>query len=377
MNSTIKALIGCGIASVQAEKLKGEGYTLSRLQQMTADLLEELGLNHEQIKCLHDKERPKLPEEILTNILYKSAFTCCICKDKKKGVIVHHIEPFSESRNHSEDNLVVLCPDHHDQAHTRRELSLNLTKDNLRLFKKKWEDEVIQITRESIHLEKQLLQPFQSPLWSYLNIDKMINLSNKLKIDCRDTQYFNNLLEQGWVNQEGMVEESKIFANRENPKLYIYDLYLPWNQLLYGHHCEIFAKIINQIDIKDVTNVQSKLDIDNLLQYGDIFIRQSAFYFQSIEEPQMKGWKKGYKKKGNIEIEFSFNTRYVTCQSALSVHLCGHTFQTLVGIVRNKVRENGVLKITATPLAIGTEFNNWSESPTFIKAQSFEMGWGE
>lgn len=70
--------------------------------------------------------------------------TCCICRDKNQGVIVHHIEEYSVSRSHAEDNLVVLCLNHHGEAHTKREFQQNLTPERLRDFKQRWLDWVNQ-----------------------------------------------------------------------------------------------------------------------------------------------------------------------------------------------------------------------------------------
>ena len=58
----------------------------------------------------------------MNKVLYESAMTCCICRDKNQAVIVHPIEEYSVSRSHAEDNLVVLCLNHHGAAHTKRKL---------------------------------------------------------------------------------------------------------------------------------------------------------------------------------------------------------------------------------------------------------------
>ena len=51
---------------------------------------------------------------------------------------MHHIEPWATSRSHAEENLVVLCLEHHDLAHTKKELSLGLKPAELRAAKKQW-----------------------------------------------------------------------------------------------------------------------------------------------------------------------------------------------------------------------------------------------
>jgi len=72
----------------------------------------------------------------MNKLLFESGWACCVCGKTSGGIIVHHIEKYSESHSHDEDNLVVLCLNHHGEAHTKRELSINLTPDRLRAFKK-------------------------------------------------------------------------------------------------------------------------------------------------------------------------------------------------------------------------------------------------
>jgi hypothetical protein len=69
----------------------------------------------------------------VNKVLDESRWTCCVCRrDISLGIIVHHIEEYSDSRSHVEDNLVVLCLNHHGEAHTTRELQLNLNRERLR-----------------------------------------------------------------------------------------------------------------------------------------------------------------------------------------------------------------------------------------------------
>jgi len=72
----------------------------------------------------------------MNKLLFESGWACCVCGKTSGGIIVHHIEKYSESHSHDEDNLVVLCLNHHGEAHTKRELGINLTPDRLRASKK-------------------------------------------------------------------------------------------------------------------------------------------------------------------------------------------------------------------------------------------------
>lgn len=135
---TKNALLALGIDSAAAQLLIEQGFTAATLKARSQDSLENLGLAPFQIENVLASSRPPIPEQTLCTILFKSKWTCCICRDAKKAVIVHHLVPWSESRSHAEDNLVLLCLDHHGEAHTTRQLSLNLTPERIRDARTRW-----------------------------------------------------------------------------------------------------------------------------------------------------------------------------------------------------------------------------------------------
>src|SRR5690554_4004017 len=110
---TAQAMIGRKIPTTVALDLESAGHTMGGLESMNREKLAELGLSDESIALTHQK-RPPIPKDNLNEILYASAYTCVICQDQTRGVIVHHIHPWHESRDHSANNLVVLCTLHHE-----------------------------------------------------------------------------------------------------------------------------------------------------------------------------------------------------------------------------------------------------------------------
>jgi len=101
----------------------------------------------------------------MNKLLFESRYTCCVCRDISGGIIVHHIEKYSESHSHDEDNLVVLCLNCHGEAHTTRELQLNLNRDRLRQSKKLWLEPVKQLdNREALSA---------NPEYSYQSINQI------------------------------------------------------------------------------------------------------------------------------------------------------------------------------------------------------------
>jgi hypothetical protein len=133
---TFNALMERGFDSERANRLEKAGYTLSSLTTLDENELISLNIPEELIDIIRDEKRPPIPSETMNKLLFESGWACCVCGKTSGGIIVHHIEKYSESHSHDEDNLVVLCLNHHGEAHTKRELSINLTPDRLRAFKK-------------------------------------------------------------------------------------------------------------------------------------------------------------------------------------------------------------------------------------------------
>jgi len=82
--------------------------------------------------------RRKIPEEIEKEVLIRSKRRCCLCFglnndiDIKKGQIAH----IDQNREyHSEDNLVFLCFDHHDQFDSRTSQSKNYTGKEIKHYR--------------------------------------------------------------------------------------------------------------------------------------------------------------------------------------------------------------------------------------------------
>src|SRR5690606_26802272 len=98
--------------------LRKQGLTLAKLQLKQDQELELLGIDKERIKALRSGSRPEIPRAALIQVLLANRFTCCVCHDPDRSIVVHHIRPWSESHDHGESNLAVMCLEHHDKAHS-------------------------------------------------------------------------------------------------------------------------------------------------------------------------------------------------------------------------------------------------------------------
>ncbi|WP_158619236.1 MULTISPECIES: HNH endonuclease [unclassified Corallococcus] len=98
--------------------------------------------------------------------MHESAWACSACGDGNVSVILHHIDEWSDSRNHDESNLITPCLNHHGKEHTKRELGQNLTPSRLREAKAPLNTKVTPKRATAI------LQPANEmtyAAWDYLN----------------------------------------------------------------------------------------------------------------------------------------------------------------------------------------------------------------
>lgn len=130
-------LLSKGLDSKLAQSIIKSSLSLSEISTLNDEQLQSLGINKQSKKLLFST-RPRIPDCIVNNLMSTSRRTCCICRNEKSPIVIHHIIPWSESQDHSEDNLVILCTHHHEEVHTKRELSKNILPDELKSAKEAW-----------------------------------------------------------------------------------------------------------------------------------------------------------------------------------------------------------------------------------------------
>ncbi len=79
-------------------------------------------------------QRTSVPEPTRRKLIQCCNNSCCICQHPY--IVVHHID--GNRNNHEWDNLVGLCPNHHDQAHHSGGLSTGLNPERLKDLRDSW-----------------------------------------------------------------------------------------------------------------------------------------------------------------------------------------------------------------------------------------------
>ena len=337
-------MLSIGLDSKLIESLVEKGYTLSKLQSLSPDSLTALGLNESQIQYLFDRNRPAIPLDILMQVLYASKWCCCVCRNPKKGVVIHHLEEWHISHSHSENNLVVLCPDHHNEAHTKRSLSLNLDKKKLIEFKQRWLTQVQNDDRAVI------IRIISDPdvAWDYFNHNRLFDLCAKYKINWEEASYATYLKQFGVIDGSGRFEitdnpdQTQFYKFKDSCRLRVY-------------MSDLIQSLLVNLPFIDITDKFTKTKIKSLVTIGNHIAIQAAFYFKQISKTRegINQLRYGYYKKGNVVIKFVINPYECTSDSSNFMHIAGHKVATVIGTVKSITNEDGVLVITISCLMIG------------------------
>jgi len=107
-----------GLSPELAHRVVDMGYTLSRLKAESKQSLRKYFTDSEVEEIWQVTGRERIPAATRKRLMDESGRRCPICRDllSEDIVVVHHIRR-RHGDNNAYDNLVVLCPNHHLQAH--------------------------------------------------------------------------------------------------------------------------------------------------------------------------------------------------------------------------------------------------------------------
>lgn len=342
MASTKNALIARGIDDVLADKISSNGHTLRSLKLEKKPKLLKLGFTEKQVQELFKEKRPPIPQDILFRVLHKSRWTCCVCRNSPKPIVVHHIDPWSNSRDHSENNLVVVCHDCHDAAHTTKSLSQNLNSEILKQAKKTWELEVTGLDQRAL----QTTSITHGRCWYYFNHLRVIALATENGVDPRKINSYMLLKAQKYIDVAG----HPVSQNDEKINLYNYG----GGMHVYHYMEDLINTLLGKIDVINVSDYLEPIQIRALARPMDLIFVQGAHYFSSLTTSD-KGQgqiRKGHRQVGSVRVEYVFDAWEATSASAWAVWLSGRQSAGSLCHVKSVDNEDGITVVKCTVLAI-------------------------
>lgn len=121
-------LLGAGLDSGLATKIIDNGYSLTKLKSASKTELEKI-FDPDEVQKISGLRRKPIPKDTIQDLIERCHWKCCLCWEyhETKPVIIHHLIEHSKSQDDSYENLVVLCLNHHAEAHSRWDISRPIT----------------------------------------------------------------------------------------------------------------------------------------------------------------------------------------------------------------------------------------------------------
>ncbi|WP_409268704.1 HNH endonuclease signature motif containing protein [Massilia sp. BHUDP2] len=281
-------------------------------------------------------------------VLYEAARTCCVCRIPGLPVEIHHID--QDPSNNSIDNLVVICRNCHDEAHTKHSMSQNLTASQLKHAKKKWGNEVSRRSASAMLPGSNLRQA----MWTYINHEKLPRLmkSHNVKFD---SWAFENLYERKLIDKNGVP----IFQ-REAPGSWLATIYdrFAWDasQQIHNMYMTAVDDLILATNPLELGALWSRTGFKNLVKPGSLCFAIRGFKFRSAEVIDREENRLVHARANGIEVRFYANTRHMFGSSALHTNFVGSSFAAVLLLAKRIEIEEGKLVLHATPMAMGAGF---------------------
>lgn len=345
-NRSVNALLARGVCSELAISLVSAGHTVRSLKSRTLSELNSLGLTGQVAKDLMSG-RPPIPEGQLLKLLFDNKWVCCVCRSPRQSIIVHHIEPWAKSRSHDLDNLVVLCPNDHARAHSKGEITQNLTAKALKTQKHWWEQKVKHDDNAVIRKAAQTVGEY----WYFFNLLRLHEIAEHENIHLSSLPHYMQ------AHRSGVLDEDGHLVPEEADSTYAYSG--KHSQLRYYYAKDLFIRVLNKLS---VTNISDRLDRGDL---GNTIIRNDVIYVEGAHNFTQRNQiafgpdqlVTGSRTANSVRVEFNFDRWYATSNSANSVWLTGRkvvgSFCRVGDVSRDSDKKTIVL--TCTVLAICAE----------------------
>jgi len=104
------------------------------------------------------QNRPDIPAPLRREVLEEAGFACAIPVCRVGTTEVAHIEPWSKVLEHTFDNLIALCPNHH----TQYDVEKNITKASVLRYKAN----LAVLNGRYSDLERRMLEDAVRPRWN-------------------------------------------------------------------------------------------------------------------------------------------------------------------------------------------------------------------
>lgn len=329
-----------GVPSIWAERYSAAGLSATQFRATKLDDLERL-YRIDRAEAAHVKsclQRSQIDDDIMNVLLERSAHLCSLCQNiqDQLGYVVHHIVEYAESQDNSYDNLIVLCPSHHDMAHSKSALTRRLSVDDLRRAKLKWETTV-----EKHRLDSAAGVAAVEEI-DYLNIPRIDELARQVLGD----------------GLQPIKDAEKVLFDPAQSTVVplinlVSDGVVRWSYL------EAFRDILHKLKFENLDGLLNARSLQSPQILGTFCYYVGGLYGSAIPWPLTNSTPTGrlYLRRRRYRVEWPIIPTYI-CSSTSHSRLVGRAIHAVYGRIRNvatDVDEHGrnVVKIDVRPYVIG------------------------
>jgi energy-coupling factor transporter ATP-binding protein EcfA2 len=113
--STYNTLLGLGFDTDLIRKIDLSEHTVEALRSLSSKAL-AAHYDESEVQLIRERiRRSAIPTQTVDAVLESSDGVCCFCGDgiSSRPFQIHHAVEYSKTQDHSLDNLILLCPNHH------------------------------------------------------------------------------------------------------------------------------------------------------------------------------------------------------------------------------------------------------------------------
>lgn len=324
-----------GVNTELAGKLMRLNLSISNIKTLPfEDLISIYGLDANEVQYLKKLFiRQPIPDDVLYELLENSNYVCCVCKGvKSDGYVIHHINPYSITRDNSYSNLAVLCPADHDLAHREGVgLTSKLTQKQIIHAKIKWEKEV-----EKHNSIKACISGTYSHI-EFCNIERILDLCIQTHGCIPKVKLTDYLVANEILLPTGLVNDAKL--NKDYPNRII----SPLNFFAGGsaaflreYYFQLFTSVLNNKKIFDLDNLLNKTALTKTNLIGTMCIYIGGIYGTTpkipvtIDAPPIKM----YMRRKPFYVTWIIDPRFMTSNTA-TIRIGGHNIHFICGTIRS------------------------------------------
>jgi hypothetical protein len=115
---TYDTLLGLGFDTDIIARIGEHGHTVSALRNLSKKALSP-DYTKTEIAFIQEKiQRIPIPPDVVEAVLAASDRVCCYCRDglSSRPFQIHHAVEYSQTQDNSFDNLILMCPNHHQSV---------------------------------------------------------------------------------------------------------------------------------------------------------------------------------------------------------------------------------------------------------------------